>query len=67
MKWFIHRRGTDSYIASEIDSGGMSVFLVPRESADEFDNAASARGFLDRVVERYPSHKDDLEVVHYGE
>lgn len=61
--WYIHRPGSDSYIVSSIDSGGMSVFWVPRELADTFDSKEAAASLETRCKERYPN--ENFELVEY--
>ena len=57
MPFVIRKEGTQQYLRSEIDSGGMNVFWVPYTQADLFNERSTAESFLARVKERYPQEK----------
>lgn len=59
----IRKVGTNRWLASDIDGGGMSVFWVSIFYADHYNDEAAALSMKKRVEERYPAEK--IEVVPY--
>lgn len=58
---FIRQPLSNRYIATAIDSGGMTVYWTDLQYADDFGNKEHAQDFITRLKERYP--KDEFEIV----
>lgn len=61
MSYYIRKTGTELYLASSIDSSGMSVCWMKQQYADEYASEEAAQSMVDRCEERYPNEK--FEVV----
>lgn len=61
MSFMLRKVGTEQYVHSDIDGGGMSVVLSTKEHADRFDTKPVADSLKRRVAERYSDTQ--LEVV----
>jgi hypothetical protein len=57
---FIRKVGTELYLHSDIDPGGMSVCWMRKEYADQYDSKELAEAMVDRCVERYPNEKFEI-------
>lgn len=57
----IRKQATNLWLASDIDSSGMSVFWTCILNADDFKSWDDAASMLARAQERYP--RESMEIV----
>lgn len=56
----IRKVDTDNWLASSIDSGGMSVYWTSLLRADKFPSHDAAQSMLTRVKKRYPTERVEI-------
>jgi hypothetical protein len=59
--WTIRKANTNFYLATDIDSSGMSVHWTSHNNADTFNDKDQAESMLKRLLEHYPKEEAFLE------